>query len=391
MKRILPLLIFATAALADPPGPLPKTIDIQSLTAPEIRVFKANDRTIRFTAKDDDTASDLSTATITVAYYKQLQSSTITPATVAKVGGGTGGIFDATFSAADLNTDDGKYVYGVKIEDAAGSVVTWQQGDFQITASPIASSTNTASFGTSVNWGTVATYSATATDGPNRFAGAGQVTTTNADGSITVTIAAASISAVLPGEGILVATNGTTFTINFDGTQSVDLSGGTNMNGTEIRSGTVAEPRIASTIARDTELITVSAGRGVTITTTAQDRAFAVEEWTDRGDITPFDFTAASFTKDSTYRPWDLSGILPAGARRMDFHIVYSAGATGGATCLFRQAGTTNGINRTGVRSIASATQEADLSLTVDTNRFAEYSIASQYTTVNIVIKGYWY
>jgi hypothetical protein len=42
--------------------------------------------------------------------------------------------------------------------------------------------------------------------------------------------------------------------IGFDGTQSFNASGATNLNGTEIRSGMVADARIASTIARDSEV-----------------------------------------------------------------------------------------------------------------------------------------
>ena len=87
-------------------------------------------------------------------------------------------------------------------------------------------------------------------------------------------IASTNAVRVIAGTAIDVTTNGAVqeFTVNVDGTETFNASGATNLNGTEIKSGTVADARIASTIARDSELTQVLASGTVGVTTSGVNR-----------------------------------------------------------------------------------------------------------------------
>ncbi len=144
-------LLAATAA-ADPPGPLPKTIDFRLSTAPAITVYAQNQRTIRFTVEDNGDVVDISSTTQRVIWCESSASAGIVTASLTSVYTGTNGIFDATFSASDLNNDPGEFIYEVMVTDTGGAPVTVQQGDFTIKASPIATDAADLSTKTNINW-----------------------------------------------------------------------------------------------------------------------------------------------------------------------------------------------------------------------------------------------
>ena len=85
------------------------------------------------------------------------------------------------------------------------------------------------------------------------------------------------ITSIVEGTATDITTNGLARTVNVDGTESFNASGATNLNGTSIASGTVADGRIASTIARDSELTQVLAGTGIGVVTSGVNRTVSAD------------------------------------------------------------------------------------------------------------------
>lgn len=178
---LLALPLWLTAA---PPSPYSVTIDVQRANAPDLRVYQANQRTIRLHMQDGGSAINAASSTVAVSWSTSARASGIVTASVAAVNSGTGGVFDATWTAASLNTN-GTMIYEVLLTDPAGAVVTYKQGRLYILPSPAASGAGAVVFGTNINWATVARYLAISTHGPYR-AGANVTFTTNADGSVNI-------------------------------------------------------------------------------------------------------------------------------------------------------------------------------------------------------------
>jgi hypothetical protein len=155
------------------------------------------------------------------------------------------------FTPSNLNTN-GEYEWVMKVSSNA-SVLAYAYGDLRLITDPSSGITNALTTSTYVDW-SLYTYGNTSTEGPYRF-DSGFTYTTNGDGSITVSAVSTSITVSVASDSpINIATSGLNRTFSFDGSETFNASGATNLNGTEIRSGTVADARIASTIARDSEV-----------------------------------------------------------------------------------------------------------------------------------------
>jgi hypothetical protein len=159
-----------------------KTIDISSSSAPACEIFRSNDKTFQFTTKQGGTAVDISSTTVKMEWYCTLDATGVVPATVTLIDGGSNGVFNAKFDAADVNYAAGQYVYAVSITDSSDNVLTWNQGQFTIKKSPITTGTSTNAFGQTRNYSDVTNYQGVATSGPYR-AGNNITFTANADGS----------------------------------------------------------------------------------------------------------------------------------------------------------------------------------------------------------------
>ena len=179
MRRITAILaaglLLCMPGHTAPPTPEDVTIDIGDATAPSITVFRANDRTYRVTLTDGTNDVDLTGTTFAMS-WKQNANSTQQVVAAAVAVDLTAGIVDYTFTAADLNFKPGRYLYEVLVTDGGGSVATWNQGDFIIRPSPAATGASPTSFGNTLNWNTLTSYSGNWPFTP----GAGITFTTNA-------------------------------------------------------------------------------------------------------------------------------------------------------------------------------------------------------------------
>jgi hypothetical protein len=255
-------LFIAGIAIAAP-APYPLPVNSRAARAPDVLAFAGHKMSYRVSFYDGSTRSDISSDTPFMSWSTNADDATTITATYSVVSAASG-IVDFAFAPADLNYTAGTYIYEVGVLDGSGVPNIYRQGTFVLDGSPFGTGVKT-NFSTPINWA-LYHFLATATDGPNRFAGAGQVTTTNADGSITVTIAGASISAVLPGTAIDVQTNGTTYTISVEGDPPFDLSGApsdklsmTNANGDTVA---LIETNITGTGSAQTKLWSMAGVKG---------------------------------------------------------------------------------------------------------------------------------
>ena len=274
-------------------APLPVTINAQSSSAPSVEVYRANARTLQFTVQDGvgSSATNLSLVGMTVRgyWFQSLRSTNVIQGTTSLIDGGSNGVVNIAFAAADLNHADGKYLYGLTIENGSGQIVTVNQGKFEIRPSPPVTGVSTTSFGQVINWNTYTSYTGNA-NAPVQ-PGSNITATTNSAGVVTFSTHATGetniITSIVEGTAIDITTNGLGRTVSVDGTESFNASGATNLNGTSIASGTVADARIASSIARDSELTQVLAGTAIGVVTSGVNRTvslIATGDWTGTFD-----------------------------------------------------------------------------------------------------------
>jgi hypothetical protein len=173
---------FAHAQIA----PLPITVNSYSETAPPLILYKASPRTIRVTHLDGTTPTDLTGLTPVLTWATNDTAGGIVTSSVSIVSA-TGGVFDATFSAAQLNYTGGRYLYEVGV----APTVT-RQGVMTLNNSPYGSGVGAVTFGTNVNWGLVLAY-LNAGQGPGIADGITISQTTNSNGQLVF-----AMSGVLP-------------------------------------------------------------------------------------------------------------------------------------------------------------------------------------------------
>jgi hypothetical protein len=234
MKRsILTLAAVCLAGMAlAAPAPYPLRVNSRAAKAPDALAFAGHKMSYRVSFYDGNTRSDISSDTPFMSWSTNADAATTVTATYSVVSAPSG-IVDFAFAPADLNYDAGTYIYEVGVLDGSGVPNIYRQGTFVLDGSPFGTGVGT-NFTTTINWA-LYSYLATAADGPVRATGTGQTTSTNADGSITINIPAGAISTLLPGIAIDIGTNGTTYTISVDGTESFDASGATNLSPAELR------------------------------------------------------------------------------------------------------------------------------------------------------------
>jgi hypothetical protein len=112
----------------------------------------------------------------------------------------------------------------------------------------------------------------------------------------------------------------------------------------------------------------------------------------DRGDPAAYDKVLAGFTRDSAWHDWDLSAIVPAGAKAVLMRL-YGASSSGVGQVWLRENGNTNTMNiaMLVVRTTGAAYQE-DVIVSIDTNRVIEYLANNiTWTALNALVAGWWF
>jgi hypothetical protein len=134
-----------------------------------------------------------------------------------------------------------------------------------------------------------------------------------------------------------------------------------------------------------------NAGEALTSNGGSADPTFqAISVFTDRGDPAAADRTQATLIADSVWRDWDLSSVVPAGAKSVLLRVY--GGNTGVAEIQFRKNGNSNAYNVAKVATqVAGVAVGADVTVACDANRVIEYYLANVGTwTVTVTIAGWW-
>lgn len=114
--------------------------------------------------------------------------------------------------------------------------------------------------------------------------------------------------------------------------------------------------------------------KGMTPLRTSQAITALAPKYVDRGDPSSMDFAKAAWTIDSAFHDWDLSSIVPAGAKAVVICGIVN-NSVSGAPIQFRKNGNSNSINMTSINSIAGISMGVDVIVALDTNRIIEYYI----------------
>lgn len=202
------------------PAPYPISVSSQDQRAPSLSTFQAEPRTFRVTFKDGTNISDVSSATVFMGWATNAYANTYVTSVWSKVDGGSNGVVDFTFSAADLNTN-GSLIYFV----GAGS--TYRQGALTIAPNPWSTGVSAPTLTSNVNMD-LYTWSGgpfiRSVDASNSFALAADVAATNAglqsqiDGFVSGQGVTTNIKVGAGSSGLLTVSNGSSaeVTLNFD-------------------------------------------------------------------------------------------------------------------------------------------------------------------------------
>lgn len=111
----------------------------------------------------------------------------------------------------------------------------------------------------------------------------------------------------------------------------------------------------------------------------------------NRGDPAANDLVLASMTTDNTWRDWDMSAVVPAGATHVRLFIMMVDDSASRAL-QFRKNGNTNSYHATGgYLQVANTYYYFECTVPCDTNRIIEYRASNTtWTDIQIRILG-WY
>ena len=113
---------------------------------------------------------------------------------------------------------------------------------------------------------------------------------------------------------------------------------------------------------------------------------------TDRGDPTTNDFSTGDFTADGTWREWDFSSIVPAGARTVALAVKVRDDLVGSIMTM-RELGNIRSYNSSQlITAVANAWQYRDAILHLNSDRKGEYWLTNTvWTNVAVTVKGWWF
>ena len=112
-----------------------------------------------------------------------------------------------------------------------------------------------------------------------------------------------------------------------------------------------------------------------------------------RGDPAAADKTQATLTINGTWVDWDLSSIVPAGAKAVLLGVEFVQ-TTADVGMFFRRNGNSNEIARSALRSqVANVNYARDVIVALDSNRVIEYFIVNTgtWTNISITVCGWWF
>lgn len=112
----------------------------------------------------------------------------------------------------------------------------------------------------------------------------------------------------------------------------------------------------------------------------------------DRGNFSNYDKTLGNFTLDGTYRDWDLSAIVPAGAKGVLLRVLAKSAAAG-LSFRVRKNGTASTTNFASYWSKAGSVYDGgELTVSCDANRVIEYAgDAGAWVELNVMVSGWWF
>ena len=203
MKRLFAALLsiaFCSVLYAVAPAPYPLPVNSYVENLPKALVYRANARTFRVSFVDGDTASVITGLVPFMNWYTNSSASSVSTSSYAVVSGATG-VVDFTFSPASVNYAAGRYGYEVGVKTAGGVPTTYRQGTFIIQGSPTGTGAGPVTWTANIAWG-LYIYSGTGTDGPVIPDGITITSTTNANGSITITAIAGDNVCLYSGDDI---------------------------------------------------------------------------------------------------------------------------------------------------------------------------------------------
>jgi len=112
----------------------------------------------------------------------------------------------------------------------------------------------------------------------------------------------------------------------------------------------------------------------------------------DRGDPVDYDKTVGDFVKDAAWHDWDLSAIVPSGARAVLIRLVGEASSAG--TCMrLRKDGNAYSTNSAYLyASAANITYGGDYIVPCSAGRVIEYYVANaNWTALNALVAGWFF
>lgn len=121
------------------------------------------------------------------------------------------------------------------------------------------------------------------------------------------------------------------------------------------------------------------------------DHATKAHGFYDRGDPASFDKDVGDLTKDGAWHDWDVSAIVPVGAKAV-LLCGHLEGAGTDWRIKFRKNGNTNEINHCGMETIRANVERHRTSIVAcDANRVIEYNADNQaWVALSLAIRGWW-
>lgn len=111
----------------------------------------------------------------------------------------------------------------------------------------------------------------------------------------------------------------------------------------------------------------------------------------DRGDASNYDLINTGMTLDGTWVDWDLSSIVPAGAKAVLLYVSIQDDAIG-SDLAFRKNGDVNGYNIAWFETqVTDHEFRANAVVACDANRVIEYKATNTtWTNISLTVRGWW-
>jgi hypothetical protein len=141
------------------------------------------------------------------------------------------------------------------------------------------------------------------------------------------------------------------------------------------------------------------AGQGLKLNAGETAYELAPVGFADRGDPVAYDKLKADLSFDAAWHNWDLSAIVPSGAKSVLLGVVVQIAAGAGSTCIsFRKDGNANAVNVASCGGtgdpVSVEERRDDVVVALSAARVIEYychAAAANYDYVGIVVRGWFF